>query len=126
LRAGRFYALERRQEFGLVLEQFQVLLPGRPPAEAGDRLALRAGDRPEVLVAIRTTGGQRIGIQARLVRDGAVVHALRGETPLTFRWSDTPLPEGTSRYYRLDVRGPAGHQILSNPIFARGAQEGSR
>jgi hypothetical protein len=126
LRSGRFYALERTREFGLVLEQFQVLLPGRSPAEAGDRLALRAGDRPEILVAIRATGGQRIGIQARIVRDGTVVHALRGETPLTFRWTDSPLPGAASRYYRLDVRGPAGHLILSNPIFARGAQEGSR
>jgi hypothetical protein len=126
LRAGRFYALARTPEVGLILDQFQVLLPGRPSAEAGDRVNLRASDRAEVAVAIRATGGQRIGIQARLVRDGAVVHALRGETPLTFRWSDSPLAGGASRYYRLDVRGPAGHQILSNPIFARGAEEGSR
>lgn len=126
LRAGRFYALQRRPEVGLILDQFQVLLPEQPAAEAGDRLALRAGDRPEARAAIRTTGGQRMGIQVSLVRSGMVVHSLRGETPLTLRWSDAALPAETSLFYRLEVRGPAGHQILSNPIFVRTTREDRR
>jgi len=121
LRAGRFYALQRRPEAGLVLDQFQVLLPERPPAEAGDRVILRAGDRPEVRAAIRATGGRQLAIEALLVRNGLIVHSLRGETPLTLRWSESAIPAGASVFYRLEVRGPAGHQILSNPIFVQSA-----
>jgi hypothetical protein len=122
LRAGRFYALLRRPEFGLVLDQFQLLLPGRPPAESGDRIMLGAGDRPEVRAAIRATEGRRIAIEALLVRNGIVAHSIRGETPLLFRWSDAGLSVGASLFYRLEVRGPAGHQILSNPIFVHSAR----
>ena len=58
-------------------------------------------------------------VQADLVRSGVVVQSVRGETPIILRWKDVPLPPNTSLYYRLDVRGPAGHQILSNPIFVQ-------
>jgi hypothetical protein len=126
LRAGRFYALERRREAGLILEQFQVLLPERPPAEAGDRLSLLPGDEPELRVDIRAMGGQRLGVQVLLVREGAVVHSVRGDTPIAFRWRDSSLPGGANSYYRLEVRGPSGHQILSNPIFVRRREEGIR
>jgi hypothetical protein len=123
LRAGRFYALQRRPEGGLLLDRFQVLLPGQPPAEAGARLRLRAGDRPEVQVAIRASGGGRLPIQVSLVRSGTVVQALKGETPLDLRWRDASLPAGGALFYRLEARGPAGHQILSNPIFVEMARE---
>ena len=122
LRAGRFYALQRRPEAGLVLDQFQVLLAERPPAEAGDRIMLRAGDRSEVRAAIRATDGRRIAIEALLVRNGVVAHSIRGETPLLFRWSDAGLSVGASLFYRLEVHGPAGHQILSNPILVHSAR----
>jgi len=121
LRAGRFYALQRSPEAGLVLDQFQVLLPGRPPAEAGDRIMLRADERLEVHAAIHATDDRRIAIQALLVRNGLVVHSLRGETPSTLRWSESAIPAGARVFYRLEVRGPAGHQILSNPIFVQSA-----
>lgn len=123
LRAGRFYALLRSPEAGLILDQFQVLLPGRPPAESGDRIMLRAGDKPEVRAAIHVTDGRRIGIRVLLVRNGKVVDSLEGETPFTLRWSESTLPGGASVFYRLEVRGPAGHQILSNPIFVYSAGE---
>ncbi len=117
LRAGRFYALQRSPEAGLVLDQFQVLLPEHPPAEAGGRIVLRGGERPEVRAAIHATGGRQIVIQALLVRNGIVVHSIRGETPATLRWIEPALPAGASLFYRVEVHGPAGHQILSNPIF---------
>ncbi len=123
LRAGRFYALQRTPEAGLRLEQFQVTLPGQAAAGAGDRLRLRAGDRPEVQVAIRASGGGGIPIQVSLVRSGRVVQALKGETPLAFRWSDARLPAGAALFYRLEVRGPAGHRIVSNPIFVQTGRE---
>jgi hypothetical protein len=121
LRGGRFYALQRRPEAGLVLDQFQVLLPERPPAEAGDRVMLRAGDRPEVRAAIHAVGNPRIAIQVQLVRNGLVVHSLRAEAPVTLRWTEPAPPAEAGLFYRLEVRGPGEHQILSNPIFVQRA-----
>ena len=117
LRRGRLYALRRTLEVGLVLDQFQLIRPGFPAAEAGDRLFLRAGDRPEVQAVIRATEGRRLAVQVDLVRSGKVVHSVRGETPVSFRWEEPALPPAVALYYRLEVRGAAGHQILSNPIF---------
>lgn len=124
VRAGRMYALQRTAEQGLVLDQFQVILPDRPAAEAGERLSLPGGARPEVHAAIRATGERRMPIEALLIRSGKVVHSIRGETPLAFRWSEPPLSAGTGLFYRLQVRGVSGHKILSNPIFMRTTRAG--
>jgi hypothetical protein len=124
VRAGRMYALQRTAKESLVLDQFQVILPDRPAAEAGDRLSLPGGARPEVRAAIRATGGRRMPIEALLIRSGKVAHSIRGETPLAFRWSEPPLSAGTGLFYRLQVRGISGHKILSNPIFVVTARAG--
>ena len=123
VRAGRMYALQRTAETGLILDRFQVMLPDQPPAEAGDQLSLRQGLQPEVQAAVRATGGLRLPIEVLLVRSGKVVQSLRGETPLTLRWSEPPLAPGARAFYRLQVRGPGGHAILSNPIFVRTTHE---
>jgi hypothetical protein len=119
LRRGRLYALQRTLEFGLILDQFQVVLPDGPPAEAGDRLGLRSGGRPEVRAVIRATGERRIGIRAVLVRNGTAVRSVQGETPMDLNWSEPSPPAEMSLFYRLEVRGPGGHRILSNPIFVQ-------
>ena len=75
---------------------------------------------------VHATGEGRIGIQVLLVRSGRVAHSVRGETPVRLHWSEPGLPAGTSVFYRLEVRGPAGHQILSNPIFVDSAREDRR
>jgi hypothetical protein len=126
VRRGRMYAVERRPDTSLVLDRFHVLLPGQGPVEAGGRLIGRAGDRPEVLASIRTTGGRGMAVEARLVRSGTLMHSQRGETPMTFRWSDAPLPAGARLFYRLEVRGPGGHRLLANPIFVHAGPEGNR
>jgi hypothetical protein len=125
-RKGRLYALQRTAEMGLTLEQFQVASAGVEPAEAGDRLTLQTGARPEVRATIHTTDGRRMEIQVRLVRNGKVVSSLRGGTPVILRWSDAGVSPGSRLYYRLEARGPGGHQILSNPIFVHGVREGAR
>jgi hypothetical protein len=56
-------------------------------------------------------------IEIRLVRGGSVIHAQRGETPITVRWTDAALLEAGKVYYRLEARAPGGHWVLSNPIF---------
>jgi hypothetical protein len=125
VRDGRMYALQRATEVGLVLEQFQIVRPDRLPAEAGDHLIVPEASRPVVRVAIRSTDGRRLPIEVRLIRSGSIVHSVRGETPLAFRWDEPPLPQGARRYYRLQVRGHGGHEILSNPIFVSTEREGA-
>jgi hypothetical protein len=126
LRAGRAYALLRTREESLVLDQFQTVVPGLASAEAGGRLALRAGDRPEVQAAVGTASGRRLSVESRLIRSGVVVHSIQGDTPVALRWVEPPLPPGTQLYYRLDVRSPDGNRILSNPIFVASKREGSQ
>lgn len=125
VRTGRMYALQRTAEVGLVLDQFQVLLPDRPPAEAGDVVNLPGGARPEVRVAIRATDGRRLPVEVRLVRSGKIVHSLRGETPLLLRWRESSPTSATSLFYRLEARGSHAHRVLSNPIFVQTAREGA-
>jgi len=126
LRAGRLYARQQRPEGGLILEDFRVLVPGRPPGEAGDMILARAGDRPEVVALLRAADGRRMEIEVRLVRGGTVIHAGRGETPITVRWTDAALPNPGKVFYRLEARAPGGHRVLSNPIFVRATEGGSR
>ena len=122
LRAGRAYALLRTREEGLRLVQFQAISSGLAPAEMGDRLTLRAGDRPEVQAVVETVGGRPLSTEVHLIRSGKVVHSIQGDTPITLHWTEPPLPPGSKLYYRLDVRGPGGNQILSNPIFVTAGQ----
>jgi len=89
-------------------------------------VSARVGDRPEVVADLQATDGRRMEIQVRLVRGGSVVHTLRGETPITIRWTDDALLDGAKAFYRLEARGPGGHWILSNPIFVRVMREGRR
>jgi hypothetical protein len=124
LRRGRVYALQRTPEVGLLLDQFQAILPGLPAAEAGDRLILRPGDRPEVRAGIRTTDGRRLGIQVTLVRNGIVIRSAQAETPATLQWGESDLPAETSLSYRLEVRGPSPHRLLTNPIFLQAGRGG--
>jgi len=56
-------------------------------------------------------------VEARLIRSGAIVHTVKGETPFAFIWQETALQPSARVYYRLEVLGPGGHQILANPIF---------
>jgi len=58
-----------------------------------------------------------VRVEARLIRSGATVHTVKGETPLTIAWQDTALQPTGRTYYRLEAQGAGGHQILSNPIF---------
>lgn len=116
-RAGRMYALRRTVEVGLHLDRFQVALPGWPPVQAGGQVAAAAETHPEVQVAVSADGPAPLSITARLIRSGAVVHTVKGATPLAFAWSDKDGKSGVRSYYRLEVQGPGGHRILSNPIF---------
>jgi hypothetical protein len=119
LRAGRAYARLRTDDENLSLDRFQVVAPQSEPAEAGEAARLRPGDRPEAHAVIGTATGRRLPVEVRLIRSGSVAQTLRGETPLTLRWSEPPLASDAMLYFRVEAKGPAGLRVLSNPIFVR-------
>ena len=123
LHSGRVYCRLRTDDENLTLSRFQVLSPEAEPAEAGDRLMLRPGGRPEVHAVIESATGRRLAVDVRLIRSGSVVQTLRAETPVTVRWIEPPLTSSARLYYRLEARGPAGLRLLSNPIFVHASQE---
>ena len=116
-KAGRMYALRRTVEAGLALDQFQVSAPGEAPVEAGGWLTVRHGNQPLIRVGVRATTSAPMRVEARLIRSGAMVHTVKRETPFAFSWQETALQPSARVYYRLEVLGPGGHQILANPIF---------
>ena len=123
LRSGRIYCRLRTDDENLSLARFHVRSPQAEAAEAGDRLVLRTGDRPDVHAVIESATGRRLTVDVRLIRSGSVVQTLRGETPVTVRWTEPPLVSSARLYYRLEARGPAGLRLLSNPIFVQASQE---
>jgi hypothetical protein len=118
LRSGRAYSLQRNEKEGLVLERFQVVVPGNDPVEAGSEVVLRSVARPELHLAVASSTGQPVAIEVKVIRSGTVVHAIQGKTPFLFQWTDTSLPPKSRHFYRLIIRG-SGHEILSNPIFVK-------
>jgi hypothetical protein len=123
LRSGRAYCRLRTDDENLGLARFQVLSPQAEVSEAGGRLTLRPGDRPDVHAVIQSATGRRLAVDVRLIRSGSVVQSLRAETPVAVRWTEPPLASNARLYYRLEARGPAGLRLLSNPIFVQAAQE---
>ena len=78
----------------------------------GPRSAPRSGPRAGAQLAIEVAAGaERAGRAFAPRRDACHPPVERV----------CAIPAGASVFYRLEVRGPAGHQILSNPIFVQSA-----
>ena len=114
LKRGRMYAVQRQREAELVLTEFTVRA-GTATAMSGE--TLRAGEATtlEVTVAVEATGGATSDVRVTLVRNGAVVGAWTGPSPI--RTVHREIFDGAPAFYRLDVRGPG--RLLSSPIFVR-------
>ena len=115
LRAGRAYAHLRVPEFALVLEAFTV--NGAGP---GQTATAPPGAAPRIALALAASDGRPHPVEARLIRNGAVIAVRRGPTPLALTQEDVEPPKASSWYYRLDVRGEKGVRLLTNPVFVRG------
>jgi hypothetical protein len=76
-----------------------------------------------VHVAIGTASGRPLPVEIRFIRSGALIQTFRSATPLALRWTESPLAPEATLYYRLEVKGPAGLRLLSNPIFVRTSRE---
>lgn len=115
-RAGRMYALSRTLEYGLVLQDFSVH-QGAAEAISGETLGASGNQPLEVRIKVSASDGGEYPIRAILVGNGKVVNAWTSTTPFNVVHQDPP--QGAPSYFRLEVRGPVPHQVLTNPIFVR-------
>src|SRR5262249_33081188 len=116
VRAGRMYALQRTRESGFALQEFTAAA-GEAAAICGQTLRATPGMSLDVSVGVAALDSRR-PIQARviLIRNGAIVAAWSGATPLRAVHHETF--DGRPAVFRLEARG-AGGRLLSNPVFVK-------
>lgn len=124
LAGGDSYALRQTENEGLRLSEFTV--SGASGTETswetswpGEEISVPAGTLLEIRVAIDSREGTPLPCRIRLVRDGRVVEEWDATAPFRRRILAPFDGETASTYYRLDVRGPRPHRLVTNPIFVR-------
>lgn len=115
---GRMYAIERRKDYGLVLNEFSVTSEETgQSAISGETLEAPANAPFRVRVEVSSTDGQRRPVLVQVIRSGLVMSSTTEITPFSVQLRDV-VPQGTGGYFRLLI-GAAAHRIVSNPIFVR-------
>jgi len=117
IRKGRVYSLWRTKEYRLILNTFRVRdVKSRISGLSGDRIKVKGP--PVVEVKITASDGSKRKLTVSLVRSGKGIERFKGSTPFKLRFVDNrEKPGGGMLYYRIDVKGPEPHRIISNPIF---------
>ena len=118
LAKGRMYALERRKDYGLALNEFSLTSEetGRS-AVSGETLEASENGPIRVRIEVSATDGQRRPVPLQVIRSGRVMRATTETTPFSVQLRDV-VPQGPGGYFRLMI-GSADHRIISNPIFVR-------
>ena len=115
LKLGRIYAVRKSHNSRLVLDQFQVKDKRTGNAAImGEEISLTG--KPVVGGRLSALDGSRQKVKVTIVRDGKISWNFEGRTPLDFNLVDNAELSGKG-YYRLNVKGRSGGQLLSNPIF---------
>ncbi len=115
---GRMYALERRKDYGLVLNEFSLASEeSGQPKISGETLEAPANAQIRVRIEVSSTDGQRRPVSVQVIRSGLVVSSTTETTPFSVSFRD-PVPHAPGGYFRLLI-GSADHRIVSNPIFVR-------
>ena len=115
-RAGRMYALSRTLAYALALQSFSVR-QGEAEARSGETLQGGAAAPLDIQVGVDASDGGEYPLRAFLMRNGQIIQVWMGKTPL--RVVHREPASAAPAYYRLEVRGPWPHQILTNPIFVK-------
>jgi len=111
---GRFYAVRKGKGPRLSLDHFRAKESDTgKSAISGQELTLQGF--PLLEGRLSAADKNRYPVKVALIRNGEIIEAFEGETPLEFHFMDQDRSTGKT-YYRLDVRGAAG-RLLSNPIF---------
>ena len=118
LAKGRMYALERRTDYGLALNEFSLTSDETgKTAISGETLEAPANSGIRVRVEVSSTDGHRRPVPVQVIRSGLVVSATTETTPFSVQLRGV-VPPGPGGYVRLMI-GSADHRIISNPIFVR-------
>ncbi len=118
MRKGRMYAYRGDVEKPRwILEEFSVSDSlTMEKAVMGDEIHTRRA--PEIHIRLSSSEEERGNpVFIRLVRDGKIVKAFSGETPLAIRWMDESSRPAGKTSYRLDVKDEKGRRLVSNPVF---------
>ncbi|HJM42352.1 MAG TPA: hypothetical protein QF870_03410 [Nitrospinota bacterium] len=118
-RGGRMYALREGNGVRLELSRFSITPRGLAAIQAVPGQSL---DSPgPVTVSFQITAGN-LGprrVTARIIRQGRTIKTISGTTPFEGAFADDFAASGKTRYYRLEVWGPSGARILTNPVFVK-------
>jgi hypothetical protein len=113
---GRLYAVRRPPELALVLSDFSITA-ATATAASGETLRVPEGARLAVRVAVASSDGSAHPLRVTLVRNGTAVETWAGPTPFTAVHDETF--DGAPLVFRVEARGRAPHQLLTNPVFVR-------
>lgn len=116
LKRGRMYARQRTPALALDLTAFAVTAADAS-ASVGETVRAVAGTPVAVTASIAASDGGRHEVRVTLIRNGAVVGAWTGMTPLPVAHREKS--EGVPLVFRLEARGPANTRLLANPIFVK-------
>jgi hypothetical protein len=121
MRTGRVYAVaEPTPPLGLRLDRFEVGEDGGERGGQSGEIFVRKGHGGVTIrVAVSTADAKAHTVELSLIRSGQTIARITGETPFTQRFMDRTLPAGERAFYRVEVHGEGGREILSNPIFLR-------
>ena len=119
LRAGAFYARQRRPDWGLVLDSFSLRGPGNE-AIAGQTASVEPGGPVTVRVAVSASDGRSEPVAVKVIRSGRLWQTFTALTPFDRHWADEA-PAAGGAYYRVEV-GQGDQHLLTNPVFLSAAR----
>lgn len=115
LKSGRFYSIQPKPEYSLVLEDFSIAGNGSSESipMGGE---LEAGNRPlRIRLGIGTSDNREVPFALRLIRSGKLLRVIEGTTPFSDILEEDPPARGQREFFRIELVKP--HLLLSNPIF---------
>jgi len=113
---GRLYAVRRTPETALALSDFSVT-GAKATAASGEMLRIPAGTRIAVRIAVESSDGTGHPLRVTLVKNGEAVETWAAPAPFAAVHEETF--DGTPVVFRVEARGRAPHQLLTNPVFVR-------
>jgi len=113
---GRLYAVRRTPEMALALSDFSVT-GNAATAASGETLRVPERTRIAVRVSVESSDGAGHPLRVTLVRNGEPVETWAGQAPFTAVHEE--VFDGTSLFFRVEVRGRTPQQLLTNPLFVR-------
>ncbi len=116
LKKGRFYVLQKAKDYVVKLEEFKI------ETEEGKAIMgeeIRYSKPPKIKFEIK--GEYELPkvltpIKIKLIRGGEIIKIFEQHLPLEIEYIDN-IESSDKTYYRLDITGPQGGKVFSNPIF---------